>query len=156
MAHLPYPSGPRPARHKRRAARSRLTLGGGVAAAAVAIGVITASGGADTAQADSTTRRPASDVTITDAGLADRGASDTRAYLVHYEITNTGDRAADYVARLRFLDKDGGLLGSTDIDASRLPSGDTTKDTAAADLDRGTADDITTVEIGAVDRAEAR
>lgn len=47
MAHLPYPTGPRPARHKRRSTRSRLTLGGSVAATAVAIGLITASGGAD-------------------------------------------------------------------------------------------------------------
>ncbi|MHC5258917.1 hypothetical protein ACYSUO_13595 [Streptomyces sp. UC4497] len=64
MAHLPYPSGPRPSRHRRRSTRTRLTLGGAVAAVAVAIGVITASGGADTPAADGTAGRSASDVTI--------------------------------------------------------------------------------------------
>ncbi|MFD7293696.1 hypothetical protein ACFV9W_10435 [Streptomyces sp. NPDC059897] len=53
MAHLPYPSDPRPARGKRRP-RSRIALGGGVAATAIAIGVITASGGTG-----GTSQRPA-------------------------------------------------------------------------------------------------
>ncbi|MCX4835675.1 hypothetical protein OG785_41990 [Streptomyces sp. NBC_00006] len=69
MAHLPYPSGPRTSRHRRRSTRSRLTLGGSVAAVAVAIGVITACGGADTTKADSKAGQPTSGVTI---GTADR------------------------------------------------------------------------------------
>ncbi|WP_306319482.1 MULTISPECIES: hypothetical protein [unclassified Streptomyces] len=153
MAHLPYPSGPRPTRQKRRSARSRLTLGGGVVAAAVTIGVMAGSGGADTAEADSTTRS-ADDVTIKDSGLAVENTSGKRTYLVSYKITNTGDRAADYVAQLRFLDKNGDLLGSTDVDAARLPSGDSTADTVTADLDHGSVGDITAVEVGTVDRAE--
>ncbi|MFJ8954512.1 MULTISPECIES: hypothetical protein [unclassified Streptomyces] len=69
MAHLPYPSGPRSSRHRRRSTRSRLTLGGTVAAVAVAIGAITATAGADTAKADSKEGQPTSDATI---GTADR------------------------------------------------------------------------------------
>jgi hypothetical protein len=72
MAHLPYPSGPRPSRHRPPLRRSRLTLGGGVAAIAVAIGVITASGGTDTAKAD-TPSRPTSDVTVGTVDRAEAG-----------------------------------------------------------------------------------
>ncbi|MFI5658640.1 hypothetical protein [Streptomyces sp. NPDC051684] len=69
MTHLPYPSGARPARHKRRSTRSRLTLGGSVAATAIAIGVITTSGGTD-----STTQRPTPhiDRSTVDFGSVDR------------------------------------------------------------------------------------
>ncbi|MFJ9175968.1 hypothetical protein [Streptomyces sp. NPDC102360] len=69
MAHLPYPSGPRPARHKSRSTRTRLALDGSVAATAIALGVITASGGVD-----STTQRhtPHVDRSTVDVGAVDR------------------------------------------------------------------------------------
>ncbi|MGW5038982.1 hypothetical protein ACWEQK_12630 [Streptomyces parvulus] len=87
----------------------------------------TASGGgksdstSDSALAAESSKAPAEsgDVKITKAGVEDHQVWGDGAYVVHYEITNTGADAANYFAEIRLVDKDGDHLGQTGVTGDR-------------------------------------
>lgn len=96
-----------------------------------------------------------SDVKITKSGFEDDEMYGANAYMVHFKITNSTDAPKDYFAQLRFLDKDGDLLGSTGVTADELGSGKTHADKTApldVEIDNGKMSDIASVEIGDVTR----
>jgi hypothetical protein len=95
------------------------------------------------------------DVKITRAGFEDHDTWGPHAYVVHYEVTNHGDKAADYFAQLEFLDRDGDHLGSTGITADKLGPGKSKRgDTAPVDaeIENGKIKDIASVRVTQVDR----
>ncbi|CAM5666629.1 hypothetical protein SAVIM338S_06917 [Streptomyces avidinii] len=95
------------------------------------------------------------DVALTRQGRQDHDVWGKNAYAVTYKITNSGTGAADYFARIEFLDKDGDFLGSTGALAERLGPGKSSTGEVApvpAEITNGTLGDIATAKVSEVDR----
>lgn len=142
------------------------------AAALTAALALTSCGAGDTDSGDSSKPEPSSsstdgdgnpedaDTHTSDAKLAKQGVEDHEtwgpgAYVVHYEITNSGNEAADYFVMIEFLDSDGDVLGTTGITADKLGAGKTNRgDTSPlpAEIDNGEMSDIETARVGEVER----
>lgn len=136
------------------------------AAALTAALALTSCGGGDSDSGDSSKPAPSSSNTAdaethtSDAKLAKQGVEDhdtwgDGAYVVHYEITNSGSGPADYFAMIEFLDSDGDVLGTTGVTADKLGAGKTKRDSIsplAAEIDNGEMSDIETARVSDVAR----
>ncbi|RDD85729.1 hypothetical protein DVZ84_28720 [Streptomyces parvulus] len=113
----------------------------------------------ESASAAESSKAPAAsgDVKITKAGVEDHQVWGDGAYVVHYEITNTGADAANYFAEIRLVDKDGDHLGQTGVTADRLGPGKfSTGDIGVleAEIQNGKLSDIVAAKVGTVDRTK--
>lgn len=96
------------------------------------------------------------DVKIVSSGFQDHDVWGPNAYVVKYEITNSGEDPASYFAQLEFLDADKDVLGSTGITVDKLGSGKTNRgDTAPleSEITNGKMSDIVSVRVSEVERA---
>lgn len=97
------------------------------------------------------------DVEITKHGVEDHETWGPDAYVVHYKITNSGDKAASYYAGIEFVDSDGDVLGSTGITADKLGAGKSKQDHIAplpVEIENGEPSDIDDVRVTEVDRTD--
>ncbi|MEU0950475.1 hypothetical protein ABZ379_48830 [Streptomyces canus] len=97
------------------------------------------------------------DVKLTRQGWEDHEVWGDHAYVVHWEITNTGTKAGNFFAGLEFLDKDGDVLGSTGITADKLGPGKTSKGDSApleAEITNGKMSDIKSARVSEVQRLD--
>ncbi|MGW1318550.1 hypothetical protein [Streptomyces sp. NPDC002426] len=147
-----------------------LSVAAGVAAAAVMTACTSTDGGEGSAKGDASASSSAAgaagaedapaakapkDATIVGSGFEDHETWGPGAYVVRYEITNSGDEAADYFVGLEFLDADGDVLGSTGVTADKLGPGKTNKgDTAPleSEISNGPMSAIKSVRVSEVDR----
>jgi hypothetical protein len=77
------------------------------------------------------------------------------AFVVKWELTNTGDTAGDFYAGLDFVGADQDVLGSTGITADKVGPGKTaTGETAPleVEIDKGKIADITGVKVTEIQR----
>ncbi|MEH0402908.1 hypothetical protein ACFY7V_03715 [[Kitasatospora] papulosa] len=119
--------------------------------AAVASSSSTAGAGAEDAPAAGSLK----DARIVGSGVEDHETWGAGAYVVRYEITNSGAAAADYFVGLEFLDADGDVLGSTGVTADKLGPGKTNRgDTAPleSEISNGPMSAIKSVRVSEVDR----
>ncbi|MFE7431361.1 hypothetical protein ACFU7B_39795, partial [Streptomyces sp. NPDC057545] len=78
------------------------------------------------------THEPSSqDVRIVKAGVEDHQTWGPKAYVVHYEVKNSGSEEANYFVGLDFLDGAGRILGSTGVTADKVGKGSTAKGNTA-------------------------
>jgi hypothetical protein len=97
------------------------------------------------------------DVKITKSGVEDHDVWGPGAYVVHYEVTNHGDDAANYYAEIELLDKDGDHLGQTGITADKLGPGKTSTGDIGilqAEITNGKLSDIVKARVSQVDRTK--
>lgn len=97
------------------------------------------------------------DVKIVKAGYEDHATWGDNAYVVYWELTNTGDKQGNFYAGLDFLDKDGDVLGSTGITADKVGPGKTAKGEASpldVEIDKGEMTDIKGVKVSEVERMD--
>jgi hypothetical protein len=95
------------------------------------------------------------DVKVVKSGYQDHEMYGPNAFIVEYEITNSGDAAADYFVQFEFLDADGDVLGSTGVTADKLGVGKTNKGETApleAEITNGPMDAIKSVRVSEVAR----
>jgi hypothetical protein len=95
------------------------------------------------------------DVKILKCGVENHAVWGPKAYVVHYEIHNSGPKAADYFAQLEFLDRDGDVLGKTGVTADKLGVGKAKRGDIApvdAEIENGKIADIKSVRVSQVDR----
>ncbi|MGW4007903.1 hypothetical protein [Streptomyces sp. NPDC004763] len=154
----------------------KIRLSAGVAAVVFAAGLLSACGGGDgesstsaastaasaseggapVEDAKSESSKPA-DVKIVKAGYEDHEVWGDNAYVVYWELTNTGDKAGNFYAGLDFLDKDGDVLGSTGITADKVGPGKTAKGNASpldVEIDKGEMSDIKDVRVTDIERMD--
>ncbi|WP_405759504.1 hypothetical protein OG234_13475 [Streptomyces sp. NBC_01420] len=96
-------------------------------------------------------------VVIRKAGFEDHEVWGPHAYVVHWELTNTGKAAGNFYAGIDFLDADGDVLGSTGITADKLGPGKTARGDSAplpAEIGNGTIADIRGARVTEVERLE--
>lgn len=97
------------------------------------------------------------DVRIVSAKFMDHETWGDNAYVVRWELTNTGSRQGNFYAGLDFLDKDGDVLGSTGITADKVGSGKTAKGEASpldVEIDKGDLADIKDVKVSEVEQTD--
>ncbi|MEV7797294.1 hypothetical protein AB0O68_35975 [Streptomyces sp. NPDC087512] len=96
-------------------------------------------------------------VKIASARYEDHEVWGDNAYVVRWELTNTGDQAGNFYTGLDFLDADGDVLGSTGITADKVGPGKTAKGEASpldAEIDKGPMDAIKDVKVSEVQRLD--
>lgn len=97
------------------------------------------------------------EVKIVKSGFEDHDVWGPNSYVVHWELTNTGDKAGNFFAGLDFLDADGDVLGSTGITADKLGPGKTSKGNIApldVEITNGEMGDIKDVKVSDVERMD--
>ncbi|MEV0016633.1 hypothetical protein [Streptomyces tendae] len=97
------------------------------------------------------------DVKLVKKGFEDHEVWGDHAYVVHWELTNTGDAAGNFYAGLDFLDADGDVLGSTGITAEKVGPGKTAKGDASpldVEIDKGEMGDIKDARVSEVERMD--
>lgn len=140
-----------------------------VAAAVLVAGMLAACGGTEdsaggdgkggaaaSAPAPKKSEAPA-DVTLVKQGWEDHEVWGDNAYVVHWELTNTGAEAGNFYAGLEFLDADGDVLGSTGITADKLGPGKTSTGNSApleAEITNGPMSAIKSARVSEVERLD--
>ncbi|MGC4947767.1 hypothetical protein ACLQ2N_16420 [Streptomyces sp. DT224] len=100
---------------------------------------------------------PPAKVVITKSGFEDHDVWGPHAYVVHWELTNTGTTPGNFYAGIDFLDADKDVLGSTGITADKLGPGKTSRGDSAplpAEISNGTIADIRSARVTEVERLE--
>ncbi|MEZ7005024.1 hypothetical protein [Streptomyces sp. AD55] len=95
------------------------------------------------------------EVKIVKAGYEDSETWGENAYVVHWELTNTGDEVGDFFAGLDFIGPDDDVVGSTGITADKLSPGKTARGETSplpAEIDKGEISEITGVRVASVER----
>ncbi|MGA5599574.1 hypothetical protein ACPCUF_00810 [Streptomyces griseoincarnatus] len=153
---------------------SRVRLAVGAAAVVLAAGVLAGCGDSDSggetsskpaggdraASAEAKPEAEASapaEVKIVKSGYENHETWGENAYVVYWELTNTGDEAGNFFAGLDFLDADGDVLGSTGITADKLGPGKTAKGNIApldVEIDKGDISAIKGVRVVDIERME--
>lgn len=113
------------------------------------------SAGSSTAMAEKSA--PPAQVKIVKAGWEDHPVWGPHAYIVHWELTNTGVKVGSFYAGLQFLDKDGDVLGSTGVTADKVGPGKTAKGDAsplAVEITNGAMSGIRSARVSEVTRME--
>lgn len=150
---------------------SKVRLAVGAAAVVLAAGVLAGCGGSDsgagetsskpaggdkTASAEAKASAPA-EVRIVKSGYEDHDTWGENAYVVHWELTNTGGKEGNFFASLDFLDADGDVMGSTGISADKLGPGKTAKGNTApldVEIDKGDINAIKGVRVSDIERMD--
>lgn len=97
------------------------------------------------------------DVKIVKSGYENHEVWGDNAYVVYWELTNTGDKQGHFYAGLDFLDADGDVLGSTGITADKVGPGKTAKGNTApidAEIDKGDMSAIKDVRVTDIERMD--
>ncbi|MGW3971148.1 hypothetical protein ACWEFD_17850 [Streptomyces ardesiacus] len=114
-------------------------------------------GGASASEPAAKKSQAPADVKLVKQGWEDHEVWGPHAYVVHWEVTNTGDAAGNFFAGLEFLDKDGDVLGSTGITAEKLGPGKTSTGDSApldAEITNGKMSDIKSARVSGVERMD--
>lgn len=156
---------------------SRVRLAVGAAAVVLAAGVLAGCGGSDSG-AGETSSKPAggdksasaeaepeakaseapAEVKIVKSGYENHDTWGENAYVVYWELTNTGDEEGNFFAGLDFLDADGDVMGSTGITADKLGPGKTAKGNIApldVEIDKGDINAIKGVRVSEIERMDS-
>lgn len=148
---------------------SKVRWAGCAAAVVLAAGALAGCGGSDESEGSS---KPAgaskgaeapkasksaapAEVTIVKSGYEDHETWGAHAYVVYWELTNTGSKQGNFYAGLDFLDADGDVVGSTGITADKLGPGKTAKGNTApleAEIDKGDINAIKGVRVSEIER----
>ncbi|MDH6489608.1 hypothetical protein [Streptomyces sp. SAI-127] len=113
-------------------------------------------GASSSAPAAKKSKAPA-DVKIVSAKYEDHEVWGDHAFVVRWELTNTGTKAGNFYAGLDFTDADGDVMGSTGITADKLGPGKTAKGDSAplpAEITKGDIDAIKGVTVSEVERMD--
>ncbi|WP_411092255.1 hypothetical protein [Streptomyces sp. 049-1] len=115
------------------------------------------SGGASASEPAAKKSQAPADVQLVKKGFEDHEVWGDHAYVVHWELTNTGEAQGNFYAGLDFLDADGDVLGSTGITAEKVGPGKTAKGDASpldVEIDKGEMGDIKDVRVSEVERMD--
>ncbi|EMF31126.1 hypothetical protein H114_00817 [Streptomyces gancidicus BKS 13-15] len=150
---------------------SRVRLAVGAAAVVLAAGVLAGCGDSDSggetsskpaggdkaAAAEASTSTAPAEVKIVKAGYEDHETWGEHAYVVYWELTNTGSEQGNFYAGLDFLDADGDVVGSTGLTADKVGPGKTAKGNLApldVEIDKGDINAIKGVRVAEIERHE--